>query len=129
MEGSLMSPSPGLLGLQAGIIDDIGVFDYRMLVTECESDDNGFPSNIFEVTHGGGVLPWFNTMLRGAYAMELDRNGAFGHSILVSNISVSPWWQGDNSVYKLLPDGSKTLLFPDQGLEFQLQCVLTRSAG
>ncbi len=115
MEGSIVPPAPGLLGQASSVIDDIGTFGNQMIVSDFEAEDYGFTSNIFAVSPVGGVTSWNNTILMGAYAMEQDHFGSFSNDILVSSIQFSPWWQGDNAVYELHPNGTKSLLIPDQG--------------
>ncbi len=115
MNGPLVSPSPGLLGTSCAVIDDIGQFGNQMILNDFEAEDYGFLSNIFAVAPNGGVSSWNNTILGGAYTMEQDHFGSFGNDILVANIQFSQWWQGDNAIYRLAPNGTKSLLIPDQG--------------
>lgn len=110
---------PLLLGTFDGLIDNSGLFGNEMFFTDFEADDHsGSLSNVLRASPVGAVSLFDSVALRGALAMDIDRGGLFGGDLLVSNFLLAPWWQGENAVWRVAPNGSRTLLVPDQGQGF-----------
>ncbi len=108
---------PVLLGAWHGLIDDQGLFGFDMFLTDFEADEFGrSPSTIIRITPSGARSPFHAVRLQGIMEATLDRTGTFGGDILATNRSASPWWQGDDSIYRVAPSGSYSQLIPNLGL-------------
>ncbi len=108
---------PALLGAWHGLIDDQGLFGFDMFLTDFEADEFGrSPSTIIEITPTGARSPFHAVSLGGVTEATLDRTGTFGGDILATNRIASPWWQGDDSIYRVNPSGVYSQLIPNLGL-------------
>jgi hypothetical protein len=111
------SEHPRLTGVRSGVIDDVGSFGRRMILPDCEIDDDpppGSATTLFKISRDD-VRTGFGPRLRGAQDTELDRHGDFGGDLLVINPQWpdATWWAGaDNAVYRVHPDGTAAQLFP-----------------
>ncbi len=111
------SGSPVLMGNSCLLIDDQGTFEYEMLISDFEVDDNGSPATLVGITSGGGRYPFHSVMLQGLTGIDLDRVGAFGNRILGINLGGFEWRQGNNWIYQVSPGGAYSpLIAPVPGM-------------
>lgn len=109
--------SPILRGSYDVKIDDHGKFGFGFFLSDFELENYGSPSNIMQIAPWGGRYPFESVILRGIYAMDFDRFGKFQGDLIAANKSeYEHECQGNNVIYRIKPDGGKSVLIPDRGL-------------
>ena len=103
-----------LVGAAGSDIDDQGNFNSLFFLADFEVDEfNRSGSTIQQINPDGVRSPFASNLLRGITAIEIDRYGNFNGDLIANNVSAEPWWQGDNAIYRIQPNGQNAILIPE----------------